>query len=414
MSEEELTNLSWLTSTSCRHLLPGIRPELEYEGPCFGILNSPSCSTDNSSKSSSTKKVQKQKKTLFSCYGNNKVNVERLLDDTYKLLNMEDYKNMSSTKPPFSYRALIMLSMKDTRRKMTLNQIYKWIKDNFAYYRDGDKNWQNSIRHNLSLNKCFVKVARSKDEPGKGGFWILDSNEYQSIPSTDTSSQMPFQPIPFTKPSPSLSSSTFSTAPSPHYVSNSNNKRKKNIKEVQNTKICRRFVGSKISSKFNHHYSNNNSGNSRNSSKKNLTPPLMPSTVYGQDNIINLTYNISSGPFEGLRGIVEEDEEEIEEQEEEEEESEHNGRDFVDFEMIFKNEKYFEMNPPSHYYGYEEGFGHSVELSPHPSSVSTTPADSSLEFTPFTSDNNFNLEQFLTLDADQIAENRNMFSSSLI
>ncbi|XP_018904643.2 LOW QUALITY PROTEIN: forkhead box protein J1-like [Bemisia tabaci] len=86
----------------------------------------------------------------------------------------EDYRNNGDSKPPFSYATLICMAMRANNNKMSLSSIYSWIKDNFKYYRNADPSWQNSIRHNLSLNKCFLKVPRTKDEPGKGGFWRLD------------------------------------------------------------------------------------------------------------------------------------------------------------------------------------------------------------------------------------------------
>ena len=84
-------------------------------------------------------------------------------------------RSYSHVKPPYSYISLITMAIQNSQNHMvTLSDIYSFIMDLFPYYRQNQRRWQNSIRHSLSINDCFVKVPRrTSEKSGKGSFWTL-------------------------------------------------------------------------------------------------------------------------------------------------------------------------------------------------------------------------------------------------
>lgn len=125
-ADDELTNLNWLHESSnlLRNLrlgsegLPMVSPLYDIEGdemPSFGP----------------------------SCYQNPE-------------------KKSATSKPPYSFSLLIYMAIEHSPNKcLPVKEIYSWILDRFPYFATAPTGWKNSVRHNLSLNKCFQKVERS-------------------------------------------------------------------------------------------------------------------------------------------------------------------------------------------------------------------------------------------------------------
>ncbi|WWC70447.1 uncharacterized protein I206_104398 [Kwoniella pini CBS 10737] len=74
-------------------------------------------------------------------------------------------------------QAIRLIIAASPRGRMTLAQIYQAFEERWPWHKTTGTTWKNSIRHNLSLNDCFVNIEKSTNEPGgKGGYWVVDNS----------------------------------------------------------------------------------------------------------------------------------------------------------------------------------------------------------------------------------------------
>ncbi|KAI4547007.1 hypothetical protein MG293_003562 [Ovis ammon polii] len=125
-------------------------------------------------------------------------------------------KKSATSKPPYSFSLLIYMAIEHSPNKcLPVKEIYSWILNRFPYFATAPTGWKNSVRHNLSLNKCFQKVERSHGKVnGKGSLWCVDPeykpNLMQALKKQPFSSKSTFYSPPASPQSGSLS---------PHYLS---------------------------------------------------------------------------------------------------------------------------------------------------------------------------------------------------
>ena len=74
-------------------------------------------------------------------------------------------RRSATGKPPYSFACLIFMAIEESPTKsLPVKDIYKWIEDNFDYFRSAPTGWKNSVRHNLSLNKSFKRIDKQKGQ----------------------------------------------------------------------------------------------------------------------------------------------------------------------------------------------------------------------------------------------------------
>ena len=144
----ELTSLSWLQK-------PGVLTSM-----CTALTGSP----HHVNKLAATRALRRPRQngagTGKETPGKAKLDSERMFNVILNVRNKK-YNGEDAQKPPLSFACMIFMSLESSPTKtLPVKEIYDWIQWKFPFYRSAPAGWKNSVRHNLSLNKCFKKVTR--------------------------------------------------------------------------------------------------------------------------------------------------------------------------------------------------------------------------------------------------------------
>ena len=95
---------------------------------------------------------------------------------------MSSVTDKGMSKPKMSYARLISETLLNSPNGMlVLSDIYGSISARHPYYKMNVTGWQNSIRHNLTLNQSFVKCTDSLSTGKYSNYWKLSKNLSKSV-----------------------------------------------------------------------------------------------------------------------------------------------------------------------------------------------------------------------------------------